>query len=85
MCWPSGRNVGLGRRGDDVPLAVAARFLELRAKRHTDEQGRYVQPNRLHILEVSTAGNAERLEQMVASGNWTQVPDGTTLLRDPDD
>jgi hypothetical protein len=34
---------------------------------------------------VSTAGHAERLERVVASGNWTQVPDETPLLRDPDD
>ncbi|HEY5201950.1 MAG TPA: hypothetical protein VIJ31_13700 [Acidothermaceae bacterium] len=59
--------------------------MDLRAKRHTDEQGRYVQPNRLHILEVSTAGNAEGLEQMVASFNWTQVLNETTLPRDPGD
>jgi hypothetical protein len=38
----------------------------LRANRHTDELGRYVQANRLHILDTD-AGNAEVLEP---DGRW---------------
>ena len=57
----------------------------LRAKRHHDELGRLVQPNTLLILDARVTGNAERLEQMVATGNWVHVPDGKTLLPDADD
>jgi hypothetical protein len=57
----------------------------LRAKRHTDDLGRYVQPNVLLILDVGVTGNAERVERMVATGNWVQVPDGMALLPDADD
>ena len=37
------------------------------------------------MLDVRVTGNDERLEQMVSSGNWVQVPDGKTLLPDADE
>jgi hypothetical protein len=57
----------------------------LRAKRHHDNLGRLVQPNMLLMLDVRVTGNAERLGQMVATGNWVQVPNGMSLLPDADD
>jgi hypothetical protein len=54
----------------------------LRAKRHFDPQGRHVELNLLVLLDPGGAGSAELLEQMVASGDWVQVPDGETLLPD---